>query len=168
MTDPRPEGAEPTSFLELLAVHARIYEQFVDHQEALVARDFGRALERLVAVRAAFEEHVRGEEELLHELFARTDEVRGTPLDLFTSEHRHLREGLARFEAATRRLDPASPAAARHVIELLDDEALFKAFFRHHDERERNLLYPAFDRSVPAPERRERLQRFHQGLPPRK
>jgi hemerythrin-like domain-containing protein len=159
-------GGGGESFLELLAVHARLFGLFLDHQEALLARDFPLALERLRLVRREFEEHVRAEEELFAELFAHTDEVRGTPLDLFTGEHKHLRELLSSFEAATRRLDAAAPGVARRVIDLLDEEALFKTFFRHHDERERNLLYPAFDRGTAPSERRARLQRFHQGLPP--
>jgi hemerythrin-like domain-containing protein len=156
-----PAEESPASFLELLDEHTRLFDLFLEHQEALVSRDFPRALERLKAARAGFEEHIRGEEELFRELFAHTDEVRGTPLDLFTGEHKHLREMLAGFEAATGALDPAAKRVARDVIELLDEEALFKTFFRHHDERERNLLYPAFDRGTAGAGRRERLRRFH-------
>jgi len=154
-------GAPSGTFLELLDVHARLLGLFLEHQEALLDRDFDRALDRLVTVRREFEEHVRGEEELLAELFAHTDEVRGTPLDLFTGEHKHLREWLAGFEAVTRELDRAAPGVARRVIDLLDEEALFKTFFRHHDERERNLLYPAFDRGTSDSERRRSIDRVH-------
>jgi hemerythrin-like domain-containing protein len=133
---------------------------FLQHQEALLAQDFGRALERLLEVRRAFETHVRAEEELFPKLFTDND-VQGTPLDLFTGEHKHLRELLTSFEASTRRLDRADPAVTRRLIELVEEEALWKSFFLHHDERERNLLYPAFDRGTTDEGRQVLLRRFH-------
>ena len=153
--------AAAASFLELLTVHARLFQLFDQHQEALVERDFPRALQRLLTLRREFEAHVTGEEALLTQLFANKDSVRGTPLDLFFGEHKPLRELLVGFEDATRRLDPAAARSSRDVIELLDEEALFKAIFRHHDERERSLLYPALDQSVPGSQRRAELARLH-------
>jgi hemerythrin-like domain-containing protein len=164
--DPAGAGPPSGSFLELLDAHSRFFEMFLQHQEALTALDLRGALERLVEVRRSIEEHIAAEEQLFAELFAHVDEVRGIPLDLFTGEHRHLRDLLAAYEAATRRLDPADPALRRRVVELIDEESLFKTFFRHHDERERNLLYPALDRGTPPSERRAALQRFHRGQPP--
>lgn len=154
-----PAGARAT-FLTLLADHQRMLGLFLEHQEALLGREFGRALERLLDARREFERHVAAEEELFPRLFA-DHEVRGTPLDLFTGEHKHLREMLVSYETATRRLDPADPAIARRLIELFEDEALWKSFFLHHDERERNLLYPAFDRGTTDAGRAELLRRFH-------
>ena len=165
MTDGGPE-AGGGSFLELLEEHARLFELFLEHQEALVARDFPRALERLIAARVGFDEHMRGEEQLFRELFSHTDVVQGTPLDLFTGEHKYLKTMLADFESATRALDPAAPGLGREIVGLIDDEALFKTFFRHHDERERNLLYPAFDRGTITADRRALLRRFHAQPPP--
>ncbi len=155
-----PTISNPT-FLALLSAHAGMMTLFEEHQQALLDRDFGCALARLLELRGAFEHHVKGEEELFKRLFAEVDSVRGTPLDLFTGEHKHLRELLNEFEAATRRLDTAS--SGRHVIELIEEEALFKSFFRHHDERERNLLYPAFDTGTSVDTRNELLRRFHTG-----
>ena len=151
----------PPSFLALLSAHGDMLGLFLEHQEALLSRDFGRALERLLEMRRAFEQHVNAEEELLPKLFAEVDSVRGTPLELFTGEHRHMRELLGSFESATRKLDPADPSIARRLVELIEDEALFKSIFLHHDDRERNLLYPAFDRHTPAPGRPDLLRRFH-------
>jgi hypothetical protein len=149
------------SFLELLDVHAAFFELFRRHQEALLDRDFPRALARLLELRRAIEEHIDEEERLFGRLFAERNEVRGIPLELFVGEHRHLRSWLVEFEAATRRLDANSPTVRADVIELLDDEVLFKTFFRHHDEREKNLLYPAFDSSTPLEARRKLLDRFY-------
>lgn len=158
MTD-GPANASET-FLTLLSAHAGMLDRFLQHQEALLAQDFGRALERLLETRREFEQHVRAEEELFPRLFA-DNEVQGTPLDLFTGEHKHLRELLTAFESATRRLDRADPAVMRRLIELIEEEALWKSFFLHHDERERNLLYPAFDRGTTDAGRQELLSRFH-------
>lgn len=154
-----PTGA-PATFLTLLSAHAAMLDLFLEHQQALLERDLGRALDRLLAVRHDFEQHVRAEEALFPRLFAEND-VRGTPLDLFTGEHKHLREMLTSFESATRRLDAADPALGRRLIELIEEEALWKSFFLHHDERERNLLYPAFDRGTAEKGREELLRRFH-------
>lgn len=151
------------SFLSLLDAHAAMLALFREHQEALLVRDFGRALERLLELRRRFEHHVRGEEELFAKLFSAVDQVRGAPLDLFTGEHKHLRELLTAFELATRGLDADAPPGA--VIDLLEEEALFKSFFRHHDERERNVLYPAFDSGTADAERIALLRRFHQTQP---
>jgi hemerythrin-like domain-containing protein len=159
------DGGEPGSFLELLADHERLFEQFLAHQDALIDRDYGRALDQLRVLERELDEHMRGEEQLFAELFSRTGEVAGAPLQLFTGEHRHLRESLQEFERATRDLLAAPPASARPIVELLDEEALFKTFFRHHDERERNLLYPAFDRGTSAADRRAKLERFHRPPP---
>ena len=166
MTADGPGGAadDPGSFLELLDVHDRLFELFLEHQDALVEHDYARALDRLLELQRDLEEHMRGEEELFVELFARTGEVQGTPLQLFTGEHRHLREWLRSFEGATRALRDSPPPTPRPIVQLLDEEALFKTFFRHHDERERSLLDPAFDRGTALAERRAKLRRFH--LPP--
>ncbi|MBL8841014.1 MAG: hemerythrin domain-containing protein [Planctomycetes bacterium] len=155
---PEPTVTNPT-FLALLSAHSAMMGLFEEHQQALLERDFGRALERLLELRRQFEDHVQGEEELFAKLFSEVDSVRGTPLDLFTGEHKHLRELLGEFENATRRLDAGT--AGRHLIELIEEEALFKSFFRHHDERERNLLYPAFDKGTSDETRRDLLRRFH-------
>ncbi len=158
MTEPPINS--PT-FLALLSAHASMMTLLEEHQAALLDRDFGRALERLLELRREFEHHVRGEEELFTRLFAQVDQVRGTPLDLFTGEHKHLREMLGEFETSLRRFD--ATATGRNVIELIEDELVFKSFFRHHDEREKNLLYPAFDTGTSEAKRAELLRRFHTG-----
>ncbi len=156
-----PAAPESSSFLDWLAVHREMFELLLLHQEALLAGDYGRALERLLELRRRFEEHVGAEELLFRELFAEVDQVRGTPLDLFTGEHKHLRELLGEFATATRALDATDPTVARRVIELIEEEALFKAFFRHHDEREQNLLYPALNQGTTDAQRKLLLRRFH-------
>ena len=147
------------SFLDLLTVHAELIELFCEHQDALVDRDFARALERLLELRRRIDEHMHAEEELFARVFARMNEIGGTPIELFLGEHKHLRELLAQFETATRRIDPAAADVRRRVTALLDDETLFKAFFSHHDERERNLLYPTLDRTASAADRQKALRR---------
>lgn len=157
--DPSRPPAAPATFLTLLSAHADMLESFLHHQEALLARDFAKALALLLELRHDFEHHAKTEEELFPQLFS-DDQVRGTPLDLFTGEHKHLRELLGQFESATRRLKPDDPALPRRIVELIEEEALFKSFFLHHDERERNLLYPAFDKGTAAAGRAELLRRF--------
>lgn len=163
---PRDDGAD--RFTSLTDVHAEIYAAFVEHQVALLHRDLPLARERLASFRARIERHIAAEEELFDTVFAhmadvsRTDNRMGrAPVDLFTGEHKHFREMLADFEQYSAELDLDDPDLDVRVIELLEAEATFKTFFRHHDEREKNLLYPALDERVPPADRAELLRRFH-------
>jgi hemerythrin-like domain-containing protein len=162
MSDRAGDGPGEPTFLVLLAIHEDLLERFHRHQDALVERDFAAARARLAGFRDGLERHIEAEDELFAAVFAHTDTVAGAPIDLFTGEHKHFRELLAQFTRLAAELDVADPKVSRRVVELLDEEALFKSFFRHHDERERNLLYPALDRRADGIRRRELLRRFHE------
>jgi hemerythrin-like domain-containing protein len=157
------------SFVSLTEVHAQLFEDFVAHQVALLRRDFDDARAKLSLFRAKLERHIAAEEELFDSVFAHTNEVTRNqgqigraPIDLFTGEHKHFRELLMTFGQLAARLKADDPAVDQRVLDLLEEEAAFKTFFRHHDERERNLLYPALDEHVAAGLRPEMLRRFHE------
>lgn len=157
------------SFVSLTEVHADLFARFTAHQVALLRRDFDGARALLASFRGSLDRHIDAEEELFDTVFARTGDVARTespmgrvPIDLFTGEHKHFREQLATFEQLAARLKADDPEVDARVLDLLEEEATFKTFFRHHDERERNLLYPALDDHVSARERPALLKRFHE------
>lgn len=167
---PLPDGS--ADFVSLTVVHAALFDEFIAHQVALLHRDFDAARARLASFRARLERHIDAEEELFDAVFARTGDVARAdnpigrvPVDLFTGEHKHFRELLADFTRAAARLDAADADVDQGILDLLDDEATFKTFFRHHDEREKNLLYPALDEHVPAARRAEILDQFRARAP---
>jgi hemerythrin-like domain-containing protein len=157
------------SFVSLTEVHAELFAEFSAHQIALLRRDFDGARGKLAHFRARLERHIDAEEELFDAVFAHTGDVARTegpmgraPVDLFTGEHKHFREQLATFEQLAAPLKADDPDIDARVLDLLEEEATFKTFFRHHDERERNLLYPSLDDHVPAEDRPALLRRFRE------
>ena len=161
--------APADSFVSLTEVHAELFAGFAAHQVALLRRDFDGARAKLATFRARLERHIDAEEELFQSVYAHTGDVTRNdgvmgraPIDLFTSEHRHFRAQMATFELLAARLDAKDPQVDARLLDLLEEEATFKAFFRHHDERERNLLYPSLDDHVPAERRPELLRRFRE------
>lgn len=161
--------APADSFVSLTEVHAELFAGFEAHQVALLHREFDEARAKLARFRGQLERHIDAEEELFDSVFAHAGDVsRGAgqmgraPLDLFTGEHKHFREKLSTFEQLAARLKADDPAVDARVLDLLEEEATFKTFFRHHDERERNLLYPSLDDHVPPGHRSELLRRFRE------
>ena len=162
-------AAPADSFVSLTEVHAELFADFVAHQVALLRRDLDGARAKLAAFRRRLERHIDAEEELLQSVYAHTGDVTRTggtmgraPIDLFTGEHRHFRAQMASFEQLAARLKAGDPELEQRILDLLEEEATFKTFFRHHDEREKNLLYPSLDDHVPADRRPELLRRFRE------
>lgn len=140
------------TFLRLLDIHRALDELFFEHQAALIGLDFGRARSRLAEYRSELVEHMRYEEEVLLPVYERAGAIPGGPIELFTGEHRRMMEFIDRFTEAAVQLERASDPV-RGVIALLDDEAVFKNLCQHHDQRERNILFPALDRVTGESER---------------
>jgi iron-sulfur cluster repair protein YtfE (RIC family) len=147
------------SFLVLCRVHERVNELFLQHQEALVESDIARARHRLALYERELLAHMEPEEELLLPVYARAGAIPGGPLELFLGEHRKMREFLERFHATLLELEAHPPDLRRRILQLLDEQAMFKHLVEHHDLRERNILYPALDRVTTDEERRALLRR---------
>ena len=60
---------------------------------------------------------------------------------MFQAEHRKLRENVATLSRKTAGL-PTAPNMLGAILNLLDEEALFKHLFNHRALRERRLLFP--------------------------
>jgi len=147
-----------TTFLSLLDIHRALDELFFEHQAALIGLDFDRARSRLAEHRSELREHMRYEEEVLLPVYERAGSIPGGPIELFTGEHRRMMEFIDRFSVAVAELERA-PDQVRGVIALLDDEAVFKSLCQHHDQRERNILFPALDRVTVDQERADLIAR---------
>jgi hemerythrin-like domain-containing protein len=140
------------SFTELLAVHEELTELFLQHQEALLQLDVPLARARLQRYEHALYAHMQIEEELLMPIFQRAGKI-----EFFLGEHQRMREFLARFTERLQALSSETANLPRHVIQLFDEEATFKALCDHHDMRERNLFFPTLDRVTTEDERQTLL-----------
>ena len=147
------------SFLSLLKLHEDLDELFLLHQEALFALDVHLALERLLEFERQILSHMRDEEELLLPVYERAGRIPGGPVEFFTGEHKKMLEFLSRFKETLLRLTSQPANLKREVIKLFDQEATFKNLVEHHDQRERNILYPTLDRVTSEEERRQLLAR---------
>ena len=149
--------ASPSSFLSLLAAHTQLDTLFLHHQEALLALDIASALQTLTEYEQSLYAHMRYEEELLLPVYERAGRIQGGAVEFFTGEHKRMREMLARIEETLDHLWRSPADLRRHIIKLFDREAAFKQLVEHHDQRERNILYPTLDKVTTEAERRSLL-----------
>lgn len=147
----------PTSFLSLLETHEWLDELFLLYQEALLAGNLSLALELLEKVEAEQREHIRIEEEILLPVYERAGEIPGGKPEFYLNEHKKMLGILDGFkEAMPRLIREGSDENRRGVIELFDQGYWFKRLHEHHDQREKNILYPVLDR-VTSEEERDQL-----------
>lgn len=154
------------SFLALLETHRDLDELFLRHQESLLALNLEQAARELEEYEQRLLRHMAEEEDWLLPIYGRAGAIPGGALELFTGEHRKMREFVTRFKktlAALRsRLGLQSDwprDLKRELITLLDQQTLFKHLVEHHGAREETILYPALDRVTSEPERAELLKR---------
>ncbi|HSE36650.1 MAG TPA: hemerythrin domain-containing protein [Blastocatellia bacterium] len=152
-------GVRRPSFLVLLGLHQHIGELFLVHQEALLALDVELALSKLTRFERELRAHMRVEEDLLLPVYARAGRIQGGPLEFYTGEHKRMLEFLERFTERLERLKQDPTNLKREVIELFDEQALFKHLMQHHDMREENILYPTLDKVTSEEERWELLSK---------
>ncbi|MFI5175059.1 MAG: hemerythrin domain-containing protein [Terriglobia bacterium] len=151
--------AQVLSFLDLLNTHRDIFEVFLTHQEALLREDFPLALRRLKSYERKIKRHIREEEEWLMPAYARAGKVPGGDPQLFIGEHRRIVEFIDRLKRMSPRKRVSGRKATRQAIEILYQEAMFRWLIEHHDEREKQILYPTLDRVTTAAERGEILMK---------
>lgn len=141
------------SFLDLLNTHHALIEVFLDHQEALLRGDFTQALKRMKSFERRIKRHIREEEGFLLPVYSRAGKVLGGDPQLFIGEHHRIVEFIARLTKMLPRGKGRGKKAARQAIEILYQEAMFRWLIEHHDERERQILYPTLDRVTTVAER---------------
>jgi iron-sulfur cluster repair protein YtfE (RIC family) len=145
--------------LSLVSEHDELDQLFEEHQRALLTRDLDVALAMIMVFEKALERHMEYENEVLQPLYAdKKAETEGATLRIFRSEHRKLREMCANLAHSTAALNSSSDVLTS-ILKLLDEEALFKGLFRHHAQREENLLFPRLDAYTTEWEREKALEK---------
>lgn len=154
-----PHQDEPAalSFLSLLDVHDRLDDLFLRHQEAVLLFDVERSSATLDEYERELVEHMHFEENALFPIYERAMPIAGGGIDLFRNEHQKLLRYVNGIRKSFENLRPREPGGPARIIELLDFEAKFKGLLKHHDLRERNILYPVLDRVASPDEMRALL-----------
>ncbi|HEY3284278.1 MAG TPA: hypothetical protein VGN26_18565 [Armatimonadota bacterium] len=157
MGDPQTRA----TFMALERTHDDLEELLLQHQDALLDRDFALARELFVRFDRGTRIHIEGEDGLLFPLYqARVRQRPGGGLVLFDAEHRkiemHDQEILELIDAL-----PADDARARRaVVRLIEAEALLKHLLDHHHTREHQFLFSGLDDVTTEDERRAILDRM--------
>lgn len=152
---------DTTSFSVLAEVHRWLDSLFLDHQLALLSLNLPVASDCLKRYEVNLNLHVEDEENALIPLFeARTDNVPGGAVELFTGEHTKLTGFVAEFHGTLATLNGKPERELKlYVIRLFDREAICKGLVEHHHAREQNILFPWLDRVTSESERNTLLAR---------
>jgi hemerythrin superfamily protein len=152
------EMSEEPTFRGFAADHRELDELFIDHQVALSELDLERARERLHEFDRRLRAHARWEDEVLLPVFeSRVAPTRHGAAEIFRSEHRKITTYLDAFRERLRMLRRDDLEVRRRVLDLIDDQRIFKELMRHHAEREEKTLYPDLDRECSIEERRRMI-----------
>lgn len=132
------------SFSLLIDVHHWLNNLFLDHQLALLSLDLPEASACLKRYERYLKLHIKDEEtELLPLYQAKTENVPGGAVELFTGEHTKLLGFIAEFhQTLTTLRGKANRELKLDVIKLFDREAICKGLAEHHHAREQNILFP--------------------------
>jgi hemerythrin HHE cation binding domain-containing protein len=144
-----------TSFSDLLEVHSRLDDLFLEHQRALLRLDLPTAKAALDAYQIELLAHMRDEEELMLPIYQeRATAPVGGAAEIFNGEHEKLRQYVSLFVEALRKFE-GSNDLEKDVLWLLDSQTTFKRLHVHHDTREKKMLYPLLDKVTSGREREE-------------
>jgi iron-sulfur cluster repair protein YtfE (RIC family) len=142
------------SFCDLLEVHTRLDDLFLEHQRALLRLDLVAAFAALEAYELELFAHMMDEEQLMLPLYCeRVEAPVGGAAEIFFGEHNKLRQYVELFNEALAKLRKTDDLE-KGVIWLLDSQNTFKRLHVHHDTREKKMLYPLLDKVTTAEERR--------------
>jgi hemerythrin-like domain-containing protein len=142
-----------------LAIHSKLDEYFLAHQELLLERRLPEAARSLARYVQLLELHMRHEEALFLPIYTRETPPRRWPLVLYTGQHQRMRELLASASERLERLVGSDSVRGRDIIELLDHERTYKHLAEHHDGAEREGFFPALDRLATREEQTSLVER---------
>jgi iron-sulfur cluster repair protein YtfE (RIC family) len=144
-------------FQVLLDAHEGFDESLLQHQEALVRGDLASARELVAELQEELHTHIRHEEErLLPVLEERGGWSRIGEPRYYREEHEKIRVMVAALVEATSLLDATDPGLHRDIALLIGREQAFRSLLEHHDDRERQGLFPDLAK-VTSPEEQARL-----------
>jgi len=143
------------SFSVLADVHRWLDGLFLDHQLALLSLNLPAASAGLKRYESNLRLHIEDEESALIPLYeARTDNVPGGAVELFTGEHTKLTGFVAEFHGTLATLSGKLERELKlDIIKLFDREAICKGLVEHHHAREQNILFPWLDKVTSETER---------------
>ncbi len=161
---PRCNRAATLSLFALNAVHTELDEQFLQHQELLLAGRLDDARSSLDTFAAGLALHVQQEDELLLPLFtaraAAQAPAQHRQATVLHHEHRKLLQLLDKLRAHIATLHRPAP---RQLIALIEREAVFKHVLEHHGERENQFLFPELNRVTSDAERAHLMEQLLHG-----
>lgn len=133
------------SFNDLLDLHQRLDDLFLEHQRALLRLDLDSAAAALEDYASGLLAHIRDEEALMIPLYEERAKIPlGGAVEIFLGEHEKLQRFLVLFAEEIEKIRTMDDVE-RGVLFLIDSQHLFKRLLVHHDSRERKLLYPLLD-----------------------
>lgn len=149
------EQSEPAPPSALLGEHDEFVDLVAEHQRALVRGEIALARECFARFRQRFERHAQLEDEVVFPLYAPlAGSIVGGGMELLDAEHSKLARMLDAHELELSRV--RAPLAPALLVDWIEREQTLKHLLQHHDQRERNLVYPALDAALD-PEARRRL-----------
>jgi len=152
------------SLLEMMHVHADLHELFAVHRDYVVGLEFGRALGALEHFEVELRRHMTLEERHILPLYERrVGHVLGGDPQFFYLEHKNILRNIDSAKEELRRLEGDPKAGRRQAHEFIDKEGILRHLLEHHDQRERNVLYPKLDEALTPEERADLLKAC--GLP---
>ncbi|MFN6962926.1 MAG: hemerythrin domain-containing protein [Pyrinomonadaceae bacterium] len=138
-------GKGMTTFSQILDVHTELERLFAEHQYALLHFDLELAASLLRRYETLLLAHMRDEEDVLLPMYATHAEIRPAGgVKLMLDEHDKMRAHVTLFLENLERLKSETEREPL-IIRLLDREAFYKRLASHHDNREREHLFPALD-----------------------
>jgi iron-sulfur cluster repair protein YtfE (RIC family) len=149
--------------MELVEEHRTFDDQFLSHQELILKERWRDALELLKKFRRRLEVHMQEEEEILLPMY---EERMGSPLGgsprQFRLEHNKIRHLLNSFVDRERSLTWSPDSSVHDIIELIEEQRVFKHLMIHHDQRERIYLYPSLNTRTSLGEKLDMIYRIEQ------
>lgn len=148
------------SFNDLLELHQRLDDLFLEHQRALLRLDLDCAATALEDYAEELLAHIRDEEVVMIPLYQERAKIPvGGAVEIFLGEHEKLKRFLVLFAEEIEKIR-AMDDVERGVLFLIDSQHLFKRLLVHHDSRERKMLYPLLDEVTTAEERQDLFVQF--------
>ena len=143
-TSSAPTPAQPS---ELLHEHTEFDDALAEHQRALVRGDLGAARDAFRRFALALSHHARMEDEVVFPIYAPIGaSVVGGGLELLDAEHDKLGRMIAAMSSELDEL--VAPLSPETLVAWIEREQVLKHLLQHHDQRERNLVYPALDAAL--------------------
>jgi iron-sulfur cluster repair protein YtfE (RIC family) len=120
--------------------HARCDELFISLEQLCADQYWTSATTVLAAFRAALENHLNEEEQVVFPAFEAATGMTQGPTQVMRVEHAQMRALVAQIESALQGRDSEAISGTAETLLIL---------MQQHNLKEENILYPMFDRVLP-------------------